>query len=208
MCTQVAHSPAIADSSLTPKPLTISPMKAIKDETRISRYSGLMATRSFFIQRPEDARRHMDLLAKGLKKVALAGWVGGAGCTALAVMVTHFLVNRGPQNNPVPGFQETSGITFVTWFMAIGLLLFSSLYFVCGWALGKQKKWARYASAATFLSKILLCVWLGRGTVAAMIVFLLIASWDFYGLWVLLSKETAQVFQPAQAATKPANLVT
>jgi hypothetical protein len=57
----------------------------------------------------------------------------------------------------------------------------------------------------------LLCVWLGRGAVGAMIVFLLIAAWDFYGLWVLLSKETGQLFssrETSQVSVKPANLVT
>lgn len=166
-----------------------------------------MATRSFFIQSPEDARRHITLLASGLKKVAIAASVGGIGCTALAVLVTHFLVLRGTQSNPTPGFQETSAITLVAWSLAVGMLLFSGLYFVSGWALEKQKLWARYVAAGTFLLKILVCVWLGRGSVAAMIVFLLIASGDLYGLWVLLSKETGQLLQAEPAADKPTNLV-
>jgi hypothetical protein len=170
-----------------------------------------MASGSFFIQRPEDAQRHVNLLAKGLKKVAVAGWVGGAGCTALAALVSHYLGIRHTESNAIPGFQELSGITLVTWFMAIALLVFSSLYYLAGWGLAHQKAWARYASAGTFLSKVLLCVWLGRGSIAAMFVFLVIASWDFYGLWVLLSKETAQFLslrQAQQAPVKPANLVT
>jgi hypothetical protein len=158
-----------------------------------------MASSSFFIQRQEDALRHVNLLAKGLKKVALAGWVGGAGCSALALMLTHFLVPAGPASNPVPGSHEISGVTFVTWFMATALIVFSSLYYVTGWALARQKQWARYAGAATFLSKILLCVWLGRGSVGAMAVFLLISVWDMYGLWVLLAKETGQLFASSEA---------
>ena len=61
------------------------------------------------------------------------------------------------------------------------------------------------------MPKVLLCVWLGRGAVVAMIVFLLVAAWDFYGLWVLLSKETGQLFssrETSQVGVKPANLVT
>ena len=44
-----------------------------------------------------------------------------------------------------------------------------------------------------------------------MIVFLCIAGLDFYGLWVLLSKETEQFLsspKTTQASIKPANLVT
>jgi hypothetical protein len=44
-----------------------------------------------------------------------------------------------------------------------------------------------------------------------MIVFLLVSGWDVYGLWVLLSKETGELFsssQVSQASVKPANLVT
>jgi hypothetical protein len=44
-----------------------------------------------------------------------------------------------------------------------------------------------------------------------MIVFLVVAAWDLYGLWVLLSKETGELFTspaPSQATSKPANLVT
>jgi hypothetical protein len=95
--------------------------------------------------------------------------------------------------------------------MAIALLIFSSLYFVSGWGLSCQKMWARYAAAGTFVAKVLLCMWLGRATISAMIVFLLIASWDLYGLWVLLARETGQLFsspQSSQASIKPANLVT
>ena len=166
-----------------------------------------MATSSFFIQSPENARRHINLLATGLKKVAIAGCVGGVACTALAVLLIHFLVIRGTPANPVPGFKEMSGIVLVAWVMAVGMLLFSSLYYVCGWALSKQKPWARYAAAGTFLLKILLCVWLGRNSIAAMVLVLMIAGWDFYGLWVLLSKETAQLLHLAPTDARPANLV-
>jgi hypothetical protein len=167
---------------------------------------------SFLIQRREDALRHVNLLAKGLKKVALAGFVGGVGCGVMAILLGHFLVTpASPQANAVPGFHELSGITFVATFMAIALLLFSGLYFISGWGLAKQMGWARYTAAATFMAKVLLCVWLGRASVGAMMVFLLIASLDFYGLWVLLSKETGQLFtslDPSQPSVKPANLVT
>lgn len=174
-----------------------------------------MASRSFFIQRHEDALRHVDQLAKGLKKIAIAGWVAGAGCTLLALLVSHFMVTRSPQPNPVPGFQEISGVTLVTWFMAIALLAFSTLYFISGWGLERRKPWSRHAAAGTFLLKAILCVWLGRGSLAAMIVFLSIAGCDLYGLWVLISDQTGQLFRsPApspettQAPAKPANLVT
>jgi hypothetical protein len=170
-----------------------------------------MASRSFFIQNPEDALRHVDLLAKGLNKLAIAGWVAGGGCTILAALVGHFLVTRSPQPNGVPGLQEISGVTLVAWFMAIALLFFSSLYFVAGRGLARRKSWARHTAAGVFMLKVLLCVWLGRGSVGAMIVFLTIAAWDLYGLWVLMAKETGQLFtasESQQPSAKPANLVT
>jgi hypothetical protein len=52
---------------------------------------------------------------------------------------------------------------------------------------------------------------MGRGSLRAMAVFIGISGWDFYGLWVLLAKETGQLFSSPQAnqiAAKPANLVT
>jgi hypothetical protein len=153
---------------------------------------------SFFVQTPEDARRHVNLLASSLKKVALAGLIGGAGCGVLAVLLGHFLVPPSVQSTAIPGTRELSGISFVTWFMTIGLLVFSALYFISGWGLSQQKSWARYTAAGTFIFKVLLCVWLGRGSIGAMFVFLMIAGWDVYGLWVLLSKGTAQVFSSPQ----------
>lgn len=156
-----------------------------------------MATRSFFIQRPEDALRHVATLTKGLKKIAIAGWIGGFASTILAVLVTHFITPPTAASSATPGVHEISGIVFVAWFMALAMLLFSTLYFVAGWGLAQKKPWARYAAAISFLLKILLCVWLGRGSASAMFVFLLIAAWDFYGLWVLLSKETALLFEPS-----------
>lgn len=99
-----------------------------------------------------------------------------------------------------------SGIVFVAWFMASALLLFSTFYFIAGWSLSQRKAWARYTGATAFVFKVLLCVWLGRGSIGAMIVFLLIAGWDFYGLWVLLSKETGQIFaSPEQFAASVRN---
>jgi hypothetical protein len=153
-----------------------------------------MAGSSFFVQTPEAALRHVNLLAKGLKKVAWAGLAGGVGCSALAALVSHLLVTSSPQPITTPGFREMSGITFVTWFMALALLGFSTLYLIAGWGLSNQNPWARYMAAAVFLAKVLLCVWLGRGSLGAMIVFLTVAVWDIYGLWVLLAKESGQLF--------------
>ncbi len=170
-----------------------------------------MASRTFFLQRPDDARRHVDLLARGLKKVAYVGWCAGVACTLLALIVSHFMVTRPAEPNSLPGFKEISGITVVAWFMAIALLFFSTLYFVSGRGLAQQKPWARYLGSGTFLMKVLLCVWLGRGSVRAMVVFLVIAIGDFYGLWVLLSAAAGQLFtspESSQAGVKPANLVT
>ena len=170
-----------------------------------------MAGGSIFIQTHEAALRHVNLLAKGLKKVGITGLVGGLACSGMAVLLGHFLLTPSPRSNAIPGAQEMSGITFVAWFMAVALLVFSSLYLVAGWGLSHQKRWGRYTAAATFISKVLVCVWLGRGSVAAMIVFLLVAGWDLYGLWVLLSKETGQLFsspEASQVSVKPANLVT
>ena len=172
--------------------------------------------RSSFIQRPlfiqsrEDALRHVNQLATGLKKIALAGLAGGAGCSVMAMLLRSFLAPSSTQSNGTAGWRELSGILFVAWFMAIALLVFSSLYLLSGWGLAHQKAWARYAAAATFIAKVLLCLWLGRATVSAMIIFLFIAAWDFYGLWVLLAKETGQLFTSfatSQANIKPANLV-
>jgi len=160
-----------------------------------------MASRSFFIQRPEDARRHVALLAKGLQKVAMVGFVAGIGCGAIALLLTRVLAAPHLQPNPTPGFREVAGMIFVTWFMTIALLVFSALYFVAGWGLSHQKDWARYTAAGTFLLKVLLCIWLGRGTATAMVVFLVIASWDLYGLWVLLSRETGLVIGSRQNQT-------
>ncbi len=170
-----------------------------------------MATGSFFIHGSDDALRHVKLLASGLKKVAIAGFVGGTGCGIMAVLLGHLLVASGPKSNSTPTAQEMSGITFVAWFMAIALLAFSSVYFVAGWGLAHQKRWARYTAAAVFVAKLLLCLWLGRGSVVAAIISLLIASLDLYGLWVLLSKETGELFgspRASQSSVKPANLVT
>jgi hypothetical protein len=168
-----------------------------------------MARGSIFIQRHEDAVRHVALLAKGLKKVAMVGAVGGLGCTALAMFLTHVLIPPNAHGNAIPGAHEMSGITFVTWFMALALLFFSSLYYVAGWGLANQKGWGRYVGAAAFLLKAMLCIWLGRSSVQTMVVFLFVATWDFYGLWVLLSKETAHLFTSPEVRTatvKPADL--
>lgn len=158
-----------------------------------------MASSSFFIQRSEDARRHVNQLVKGLKQVAVGSLLGGIGCGVMAVLLGRFL---GPE------VQDSFGVAFVVWFLAAAFLLFACLYFVTARGLSRQKTWARPTGIATFLGKVLLCVWLGRRSAGAMIVFLLIASWDIYGLWVLLSTETGQLFRSSQASVKPANLVT
>ncbi len=166
-----------------------------------------MARGSFFVQTPEAALRHVKVLANGLKKVAYAGFAGGAGCGVIALLVGHYVVTPGPRSSTLPGFRELSGIAFVAWFMTLALLIFAALYFLAGWGLSQQKPWARYAAAAVFLSKILLCVWLGRGSFAAMLIFLVVASWDIYGLWVLLAKETGQLLgsqKISQAFDSPA----
>ena len=167
--------------------------------------------KSPFVRTREDALRHVNLLGRGLKKVAWAGLIGGLCCGVLAVLEAHFLTSPSPQPNAILGAPELSGISFIAWFMAIALLVFSILYYTAGWGLSRQKSWARYTAAATFAVKIGICVWLGRGSIAAMAVFLLVASWDFYGLWVLLSKETGHLFSSShisQVSAKPANLVT
>ena len=168
-----------------------------------------MTSGSFFIQGSEDALRHVTLLEKGLKKVAWAGMIGGAGCGLLALLMGQMFVT--PQSSAVPGARELSGVSLVAWFLAIALLVFSTLYLIAGWGLSHQKPWARYTATVTFLAKVLLCVWLGRGSLGAMIVFLFVAGWDLYGLWVLLAKETGQLLSSPvtnQRVVKPANLVT
>lgn len=174
-----------------------------------------MDTRSFFVRRPEDALRHLKLLSDGLNKLALAGWITGGCCTLLALLVNHFL-SPTPLPNAPPGSQEMSGIVRIIWFMAIAMLVFSSLYFIAGRGLAERKNWARNTGAATFLLKVLLCVWLGRGTPGAMLVFLTLCTWDLYGLWVLMAKETGLLFTATattagdaeHTSAKPANLVT
>jgi hypothetical protein len=164
-----------------------------------------------FIQTREDALRHVSQLAARLKKVALVGITVGVACGVMAMLLGRILVNPGAQSSTMPGFQEMSGITLVAAFMAGALIVFSSLYLLAGWGLSQHKPWARYAGAATFFAKLLLCVWLGRGSLRAMILFLLVAGLDLYGLWVLLARETGQLFaSPAtsQPNAKPANLVT
>jgi hypothetical protein len=170
-----------------------------------------MSSGSFFIHTSDDAQRHVTMLAKGLKKVGIAGLVGGAGCGVMALLLARVLLNSGASSNAVPGAQEMSSITFIATFMSTALIVFSILYLIASWGLSHQQSWARYTAAGTFAAKLLLCVWLGRSSVVAMILFLMVAGWDIYGLWVLLSKETGQLFtspQSTQVSAKPANLVT
>jgi len=173
-----------------------------------------MDARSLFIQTPEDAARHVNTLAAGLRKFAISGWISGSACTALALFVSHYLSGLITRAGAPSGSRPTSGIAFLAWAMAIALLSFSTLYFVAGWGLSQKKPWSRYVAAGTFLLKILLCVWVGLSSAAAMIVFLLLAGWDLYGLWVLMAKETGQLLAAPAAArasvkpVKPANLAT
>lgn len=173
-----------------------------------------MDARSFFIQNPEDAARHVNTLAAGLRRFAISGWISGAACSALALFISHYLNGLMIQAGAAPGSRQASGIAFLAWALAIALLVFSTLYFVAGWGLAQKKLWSRYAAAGTFLLKTLLCIWVGLSSPAAMIVFLLLAGWDLYGLWVLMAKETGQLLSAPgarQASVKPvepANLAT
>ncbi|MBV9769739.1 MAG: hypothetical protein JOZ32_09230 [Bryobacterales bacterium] len=181
--------------------------------------SGSISVRRPFAQNSGDALRHLKTLTDSLRKVAWAGLIGGFGCGVIAFVLSHSLGAFSSHSSNGPGFPEISGITAVARFMAVALIAFSILYLIASWGLSRGKTWARYAGAAVFIGKILLCVSLGRGSVASMVVFLLIASLDIYGLWVLLSKATAQLFtspsltpnqtpESSQAPRKPANLVT
>lgn len=173
-----------------------------------------MAARSFFIHSPEDAARHVNALAAGLRKLAISGWITGAFCTILALFVSYYLTGFMNRAGATPSSRGTFGIAFLAWAMAIALLGFSTLYFVAGWGLAQKKSWARYFAAGTFLLKTLLCIWIGLNSLAAMIVFLLLAGWDLYGLWVLLAKETGQLLASPSATpasvepVNPANLAT
>jgi hypothetical protein len=158
-----------------------------------------MDSGSFFIQTPGDARRHVEQLTNGLKKVAFVSLVGGLSCSALAIFFSRFLAPAGPQPRAGSGLNQNSGVAFAAWCIAIALLAMAGLYLVASWGLGRRKSWARYTAAATFSVKVLLCLWLGRAGVGAMIMFLFLASWDFYGLWVLLAKETGQLFASPQS---------
>ena len=170
-----------------------------------------MVARSIFIQTQEDAARHVNTLASGLRRFAISGWISGAACTAMALFISHYLADVVTPAGATPGSRPTSGIAFLAWVMAIALLGFSTLYFIAGWGLAQKKPWARYAAAATFLLKTLLCIWAGLNSSAAMIIFLLLAGWDLYGLWVLMSKETGQLLSAphaTQPSVEPANLAT
>lgn len=174
----------------------------------------MMVARSFFIQRPEDAARHINTLATGLRKFAISGWISGAACTALALFVSRYFTGFMVRAGAASGSHQMSGIAVIAWAMAIALLGFSTLYFIAGWGLAQRKPWSRYTAAGTFLLKTLLCIWVGLSSPAAMIIFLLLAAWDLYGLWVLMSKETGQLLTPSRATptsvepVNPANLAT
>lgn len=172
-----------------------------------------MDARSLFIQRPEDAARHVNALATGLRKFAISGWISGAACTAMALFISHYFT--GLITRPgAAGSREANPMAFLAWAVAIALLGFSTLYFVAGWGLAQKKPWSRYAAAGTFLLKTLLCIWVGLSSPAAMVIFLLLAGWDLYGLWVLMSKEAGQLLASPSAApasvkpVNPANLAT
>lgn len=170
-----------------------------------------MASGSFFVKSPEDALRHLTQLVQGLKKVAVAGIIGAVVCGVMAMLLSRFLAPYGHRSKATQGFPEMSAIISVVWYIALALIVFSCLYLLVGPGLAQQKPWARYAASGIFLAKVLLCAWMGRGSLRAMVVFMGISGWDFYGLWVLLSKETGQLFsspQATQVTVKPANLVT
>jgi len=167
--------------------------------------------RSLFVQSPDDALRHVNLLAKGLKQAAIAGSAGAAACGALGFMLNRFTLVHQSGSSVVLPVHEISRIVLAAWTLAIAMLVFSTLYFIAGWGLSRQKEWSRFAAAATFLLKIVLCGWFGHTSLRAALFFLLIAAWDIYGLWVLLAKETGQLLispEPGRTAVKPANLAT
>jgi hypothetical protein len=189
-------------------------LRRTKDPCPPSRYLGVMDARSIFIRRPEDAARHVNTLAAGLRRFAISGWISGAACLALALFVSRYLTGFMTHASATSGARETSPIAFLAWAMAIALLVFSTLYFVAGWGLAQKKPWSRYFTAGTFLLKTLLCIWIGLSSPAAMIIFLLLAGWDLYGLWVLMSKEAGQLLSAPRATpasvkpVNPANLAT
>ncbi len=169
-----------------------------------------LVVRSLVLQTQDDALRHLNVLTQALKKVALAGLVGGIGCGVIASLLQRSLGNNSPQGTNSPGLPELSGITAVAGFIAVALIVFSIAYLIASWGLSRRQIWARYAAAAVFVFKVLLCVWLGRASLGSMIVFAMIASLDLYGLWVLLANEAGQLFSAAatsHAGSKPANLV-
>jgi len=163
-----------------------------------------MAGGSFFIQRPEAAVRHLEILTQGLKKVALAGFVSGGGCVVLALLVGRSLGAYNVHASDNPGGMAISGMSLVIWFMALALIVFSSLYLIVSWGLARRTTWSRHAASIVFVLKVLLCVWLGRTSPGVMFIFLLISTFDLYGLWVLLSKETGQLFASPES-TQPGN---
>jgi hypothetical protein len=173
-----------------------------------------MSARSIFIQSPEDAARHVNTLAAGLRRFAITGWISGAACVAMALFVSRYITGFINRPSVSAASQPTSSIAFLAWAMAIALLGFSTLYFIAGWGLTQKKPWSRYAAAGVFLLKTLLCIWVGLSSAAAMIAFLLLAGWDLYGLWVLLSKEAGHLLNPTHASpasvkpVNPANLAT
>jgi hypothetical protein len=155
-----------------------------------------------FIQRREDAVRHVNALAKGLKQVGMVGVASGAVCGVMAVLLGRVL-NTQPHSSSVPGSHGMSGFTLVAVIMATALIVLSCLYLVAGWGLSLQKSWARYTAAATFTLKLVLCLWLGHVSIGAMVIFLMVSAWDIYGLWVLLSKQTGQLFSSPQVSQAP-----
>jgi hypothetical protein len=173
-----------------------------------------MGARSIFIQTPEDAARHVSTLAAGLRRFSISGWISGAACTGLALFISHVLNGATAHAGATPGSPQVTGIAFLAWAWAIALLVFSTLYFIAGQGLAQKKPWSRYAAAGTFLLKTLACIWMGLNSPVAMVIFLLLAGWDLYGLWVLMSKETGQLLSAPRAApapvepVNPANLAT
>lgn len=155
-----------------------------------------MDSDSFFIQRPADARLHLGRLTAGLKRLAVVGLVVAGCCGLIAILLGwQFLdLTYRPHPNDGLGILGIFGLAFLAGAATVVLVGFSALYLVLSWSLARRWKWSRYAGRVIFSLKILLSVFLGLSSPQTMIAFLVVASWDLYGLWVMLSKGTEQLF--------------
>ena len=148
-----------------------------------------------FVQSPEDARRHLEQLIAGLKKAGIGGLALSAVCTALAMFLTRLVSPTAATS----GLNGVGSVALVAWWMAGALAFFSVMYIVSSYGLANRKGWARYFAAGAFALKIVLCLWLGRASLAASLLLLSMVILDVYGLWILLGKETGALFAPASA---------